>query len=156
MTYERRCSSPALVLLERDQAATSTRFTPLAGRYRRGMDLDQLSSSLGPLQEAMKKGDTQRASAMLVGSAGGGAVQVTLKGDLTVSKVVIAPAAAASCATDPSLLEDLVAAATNDALRQYRTRFGASPEEQMQKLFAGGGMASMLDPLMASLGAARK
>ncbi len=43
------------------------------------MDLEQLSSSLGPLQEAMKKGDAQRASALLVGSAGGGAVQVTLK-----------------------------------------------------------------------------
>lgn len=122
------------------------------------MDLDQLSQSLGPLQEVMKQGmkhsETQRASALLVGSAGGGAVQVTLKGDLTVSKVVIAPAAAASCATDASMLEDLVAAATNDALRQYRTRFGASPEEQLQKMFAGGGggMASMLGPLMASLG----
>ena len=116
------------------------------------MDIDQLSSSLGPLQDAMKKGDAQRAIAVLVGSAGGGAVQVTLKGDLTVSQVVIAPAAAASCATDPSMLEDLVAAAINDALRQYRQRFGASPEEQMQKLFAGGGMASMLGPLMASLG----
>ena len=120
------------------------------------MDLDHLSQSLGPLQEAMKQGmkqgETQRASALLVGSAGGGAVQVTLKGDLTVSKVVIAPAAAASCATDAGMLEDLIAAATNDALRQYRTRFGASPEEQMQKMFAGGGMASMLGPLMASLG----
>lgn len=121
-------------------------------RYPLGMDIDQLSSSLGPLQDAMKKGDAQRAIAVLVGSAGGGAVQVTLKGDLTVSQVVIAPAAAASCATDPSMLEDLVAAAINDALRQYRQRFGASPEEQMQKLFAGGGMASMLGPLMASLG----
>lgn len=121
-------------------------------RYPLIMDIDQLSSSLGPLQDAMKKGDAQRASAVLVGSAGGGAVQVTLKGDLTVSQVVIAPAAAASCATHAAMLEDLVAAATNDALRQYRQRFGASPEEQMQKLFAGGGMASMLGPLMASLG----
>lgn len=120
------------------------------------MDIDQLSSSLGPLQEAMKQGmkegDAKRASAVLVGSAGGGAVQVTLKGDLTVSKVVIASAAAASCATDAGMLEDLMAAATNDALRQYRSRFGASPEEQLQKMFAGGGMASMLGPLMASLG----
>lgn len=120
------------------------------------MDLEQLSSSLGPLQEAMKKGDAQRATTLLVGSAGGGAVQVTLKGDLTVAKVVIAPAAAASCATDASMLEDLVAAATNDALRQYRNRFGATPEEQLQKSLGGGGMSSLLGPLMASLTANRK
>ena len=116
------------------------------------MDLESLSRSLGPLQETMKKAEAERASASLVGSAGGGAVQVTLKGDLSVTKVVIAPAAAASCAGDVSLLEDLVAAATNDALRQYRNRFGASPEEQMQRLLgSGGGMGQLLGPLMASL-----
>ncbi len=116
------------------------------------MDLDALSRSLGPLQEAMRKAEGERASAALVGSAGGGAVQVTLKGDLTVTRVVIAPAAAASCAGDASLLEDLVAAATNDALRQYRNRFGASPEEQVQRVLGAGGMGSLLGPLMASLG----
>ncbi len=127
------------------------------------MDPDLLARSLGPLQDALKetlkKGEAERSTVAMVGSAGGGAVKVTLKGDLTISNVVIAPAAAASCATDASMLEDLVAAATNDALRQFRTRFGSSPEEQMQKMFAGGGggagsggMASLLGPLMASLG----
>ena len=128
------------------------RFTPSRTGYHQIMDLDRLSSSLGPLQDAMKKGDAQRANTLLVGSAGGGAVQVTLKGDLTIAKVVIAPAAAASCAGDAGMLEDLVAVATNDVLRQYRTRFGASPEEQMQKALAGGDMASLLGPLMAALG----
>lgn len=127
------------------------------------MDPDLLARSLGPLQDALKetlkKGEAERSTVAMVGSAGGGAVKVTLKGDLTISNVVIAPAAAASCAADASMLEDLVAAATNDALRQFRTRFGSSPEEQMQKMFAGGGgsagsggMASLLGPLMASLG----
>jgi hypothetical protein len=116
------------------------------------MDLEALTRTLGPMQEAMRKSDAERTAATLIGSAGGGAVQVTLKGDLTVTKVVVAPAAAASCASDPSLLEDLVGAAVNDALRQYRNRFGASPEEQMQRLMGGGGGASLLGPLMASLG----
>lgn len=129
------------------------------------MDPDLLARSLGPLQDALKetlkKGEAERSTVAMVGSAGGGAVKVTLKGDLTISNVVIAPAAAASCAADASMLEDLVAAATNDALRQFRSRFGSSPEEQMQKMFAAGGgssggssggMASLLGPLMASLG----
>lgn len=116
------------------------------------MDLDQLSRNFAPVQDAMKKAEAERAGSLLVGSAGGGAVQVTLKGDLTVSKVSIAPAAAASCADDPSMLEDLIAAAVNDALRHYRNRFGATPEEQIQKSLGGGGMAAMLGPLMASLG----
>ena len=116
------------------------------------MDLDALSRSLGPLQDTMRKADAERSTVSLTGSAGGGAVKVTLKGDLTVSRMEIAPAAAASCAGDPGMVEDLVAAAMNDALRQWRARFGASPEEQIQKLFAAGGMGQLLGPLMASLG----
>lgn len=117
-----------------------------------GMDLDTLTRSLGPLQEAMKKSEAERQSALVTGSAGGGAVQVLITGGLQVTKLTIAPAAAASCATDPSMLEDLILAAMNDALRQYRNRFGASSEEQLQKTFAGGGMGALLGPLMASLG----
>lgn len=116
------------------------------------MDLDALSRSLGPLQDTMRKADAERSTVALTGSAGGGAVKVTLKGDLTVTQVSIAPAAAASCAGDPGMVEDLVAAAMNDALRQWRNRFGSSPEEQIQKLFASGGMGQLLGPLMASLG----
>ena len=116
------------------------------------MDLDTISRSLGPLQEAMKKSAAERQAAVLTGSAGGGAVQVVMSGGLILTKLTIAPAAAASCAGDASLLEDLVLAAVNDALRQYRNRFGASSEEQLQKTFASGGMGALLGPLMASLG----
>ena len=118
------------------------------------MDLDTLSRSLGPLQEALKKSDAERLAARLSGSAGGGAVRVVLTGGLELNTVTIAPAAAASCANDPEMLEDLVAVAVNDALRQYRNRFGASSEELLQKAFAGGGggMGALLGPLMASLG----
>lgn len=49
-------------------------------------------------------------------SVGGGAVKVTMTGDLTVSAVSID--ASAVDAEDITMLEDLVAAAVNEALRQ--------------------------------------
>ncbi len=39
---------------------------------------------------------------------------------------------------------DLVAAAVGDALRQYRARFGASAQEQVQKLLAGKDLGGLL------------
>ncbi len=113
------------------------------------VDLSQLMGALGPLQEQMKKADAERTAATIDGRAGAGssAVTVRLKGDLSVQAVTIALAAVG----DVAMLEDLVLVAVNDALRQYRTRFGASPEEQMQKLMSGGG-AGLLGPLLGGLG----
>jgi DNA-binding YbaB/EbfC family protein len=116
------------------------------------MDLESLMRSLGPVQESLKKADAERQATMLEGSAGGGAVKVSLKGDLTIAKLVIAPAAAAAAQGDASMLEDLVMAAVNDALRQYRSRFGASPDEQVQKMLGAGGLGAMMGPLMGALG----
>lgn len=115
------------------------------------MDLDALMRSLGPMQEAMKKAEAERRSASFAGSAGGGAVSVTLAGDLTLKQVTIAPAAAAAAQGDASMLEDLIAVAVNDALTQYRARFGATPEEQIQKLMGSSGLGQMLGPLMGGL-----
>ncbi len=117
------------------------------------MDIQQLMGALGPMQDAMKKADVaERLGASFQGSAGGGAVTVTLKGDLSISAVKIAPVAATSAATDASMLEDLLMAACNDALRQYRARFGSSPSEQVERLLGSSGMGSMLGPLMGMLG----
>jgi DNA-binding protein YbaB len=122
-----------------------------AGRSR-VMDMEALMKSLGPMQEAMRKSAAERTSSSFSGSAGGGAVTVTLRGDLTISAVKIAPAAAAAASGDAGMLEDLIAAAGNDALRQYRQRFGATPEEQVQKLLGTSGMGAMLGPLMSMMG----
>jgi DNA-binding YbaB/EbfC family protein len=116
------------------------------------MDMESLMRSLGPVQESLKKADAERAGATIEGSAGGGAVKIALKGDLTVTRVTIAPAAAAAVQGDASMLEDLVAAAVGDALRQYKERFGASPDEQIQKMLGAGGMGAMLGPLMGLMG----
>ncbi len=116
------------------------------------MDLDSLMRGLGPLQDTMKKAEGERAQAQFDGKAGGGAVIVRLKGDLSVTKVTIAPAAAQAATGDPGMLEDLVQVAINDALKQYAVRFGGSPDEQIQKLMSGSDLASLMGPLMRGLG----
>jgi|GEM_PF-3568592 DNA-binding protein YbaB len=116
------------------------------------MDLDALMRGLGPLQDTLKKAESERAASAFDGSAGGGAVKVRLQGNLSISKVSIAPAAAAASQGDASLIEDLVAVAVNDALKQYIARFGGSPDEQMQKLMSGSDLGSLMGPLMRGLG----
>ncbi|MBA2479648.1 MAG: YbaB/EbfC family nucleoid-associated protein [Planctomycetes bacterium] len=116
------------------------------------MDLDALMKNLGPLQDTLKKADAERANTVFEGRAGGGAATISLRGDLTVTRVVLAPAAAVAAAGDASMLEDLVLAACNDALRQYRDRFGASPDDQVQKMLGASGLGAMMGPLMSTLG----
>ena len=116
------------------------------------MDLDALMRGLGPLQDTLKKADAERSTVSFEGSAGGGAVTVTLKGNLTVSKVSIAPAAAVAADGDVGMLEDLVAVAVNDALKRYTARYGSSPDEQIQKLMSGSDLGALMGPLMRGLG----
>jgi nucleoid-associated protein EbfC len=93
----------------------------------------------GPLAEMMKQAqDMQRkmeeaqaelAAREVIGDAGGGMVQVTMTGRNDVRSVTIAPA----LLTDRTMLEDLIAAAMNDAVR----RVESLREEQMSGLTAG-------------------
>lgn len=112
------------------------------------MDLSALMSSMGPIKEAMDKVDEERAATIIEGRAGGGAVSISIRGNLKVEKVTIAPAAAASASDDPSMLEDLIHSALSDAFRQQGERFGATPEEQMKKSLAGADINSLLGGLM--------
>ncbi len=115
------------------------------------MDLDALMRGLGPLKESLNKADAERATQVFDGSSGGGAVKVRLKGSLAIERVVIAPAAAAAAGGDVSMLEDLVAAAFDDALRQYKAKYGATVDEQMQKMMAGQDLMGLMGPLMGGL-----
>jgi nucleoid-associated protein EbfC len=108
------------------------------------MDLDALMRAAGPAMQALQQSDGERANVRLTGRAGGGAVEIVLTGALASERVRITPAAAAAAGGDVTLLEDLIAAALNDALRQYRQRFGGTAQEQLQKQLAG-------NPLLAGL-----
>jgi DNA-binding YbaB/EbfC family protein len=116
------------------------------------MDMDALMGGIAPIQQKMKQAEAERAATVLEGKAGGGAVSVKLTGALEVKAVTIAPAAAQAAGGDVGMLEDLVLAAMNDALRQYRTRYGASPDEQIQKMLGGTDMMALMGPLMRGLG----
>ncbi len=116
------------------------------------MDFSKLAQAMGPFQQAMQQQAAERAKTVLEGKSGGGAVTVRLRGDLQLESLTIAPAAAQAAGGDVSMLEDLVQAAINDVLRQYRTKFGATPDEQLQKLAGGGNLGALIGPLMGALG----
>jgi DNA-binding YbaB/EbfC family protein len=115
------------------------------------MDINQLMAGMGPIQEAMAKADAERKEAKLEGSAGGGAVKVVLTGDLTVEAITISPAAAVASEDDVTMLEDLISAAVGDALAAYKRRFGASPDEMLQKSLAGSNLGPLLGGLMGGM-----
>jgi nucleoid-associated protein EbfC len=116
------------------------------------MDLESLMAGMGPMKEAMEKADQERLQSHFEGSAGGGAVKVRFSGGLEVESITIAPAAVAASEDDVGMLEDLIQTAVNDALGQYKKRFGANPEEQIQKSMGDSGLGSLLGPLLGGMG----
>lgn len=92
-------------------------------------DLGGLSGLLGSLPQRIAALKAEAAATQVVGQAGGGLVKVTATGAQEILAVAIAPAAF----DDRELLEDLVKAATNDALRLAAT----AASEKLQQLTAG-------------------
>jgi nucleoid-associated protein EbfC len=90
------------------------------------------------MQQDMEAAQEQLKHEEVEASAGGGMVTVKVSGDLVVKSIVIA--AEAIDPEDPELLQDMVLAATNEALR-------AAQELQQSRL---GGLAGGMD--LGSLG----
>jgi len=67
------------------------------------------------LQANMKKAQEEIASLEVTGESGGGMVKVTMNGKHEVKRVQVEPAVAAE---DREMLEDLIAAAVNDAVNK--------------------------------------
>jgi DNA-binding YbaB/EbfC family protein len=82
------------------------------------------------MQENMKKAQDALADILVEGAAGGGLVKVTITCRNDVKRVVIDPSLLAD---DKDMLEDLIAAAFNDALRKAE----ATSTEKMSSLTAG-------------------
>ena len=70
------------------------------------------------MQAQMAKVQEEAASKTVTGTAGGGMVSVTANGGMEIVSVVINPEAGKS--GDVDMLQDLVLAATNDALKKAR------------------------------------
>jgi hypothetical protein len=83
------------------------------------------------MQEQMAKIQEQAASKTVNGTAGGGIVTVTANGAMQIVSVTIDPEVVKS--GDVDMLQDLVAAATNEALRKAREMM----EGEMKALTGG-------------------
>jgi nucleoid-associated protein EbfC len=96
-------------------------------------NIGQLMKQAQLMQENMRRMQEQLASVEVEGQAGGGTVKVVMTCKHEVRRVVIDPALGAD---DREMLEDLVAAAFNDAAR----RVEATVSERMSGVTAGLGL----------------
>ena len=89
-------------------------------------NMNQMLKQAQKMQADMVAAQEQLAKETVQASAGGGMVTVTVSGDLDVKDIRIDPEAIDP--EDPDLLQDMVLAAVNEALRQARelaeTRMG--------------------------------
>ena len=97
--------------------------------------LEQAQAMLAQQQEAQEKLKSQTVEA----TAGGGMVKVVLTGDMRVQMLAIDPDAVDP--EDVEMLQDMVIAALNEALR--------SAEELQQKAMGGAGDPGGFDPMSA-------
>jgi DNA-binding YbaB/EbfC family protein len=82
------------------------------------------------LQRNMQKAQEEIAAMEVVGESGGGMVKVTMNGRHEVKRVQIEPAVVGE---DREMLEDLVAAACNDAVRKVES----NTQQKMSGLMSG-------------------
>lgn len=82
------------------------------------------------MQEDMQKAQEELANLEVTGQAGGGMVSVVMTGRYDVKRVTIDPSLMKD---DKDMLEDLFAAAVNDAVRQIEKR----SQERMAGMTAG-------------------
>jgi DNA-binding YbaB/EbfC family protein len=92
-------------------------------------NIAQLMQQAQKMQENMQRAQEELANLEVDGNAGGGMVSVTITGRMECRKVRIDP----SVMDDPEMVEDLVAAAFNDAVNKAN----AASQERMGAATAG-------------------
>ena len=93
-------------------------------------NFNNLMKQAQAMQENMQKAQAEIASIEVIGEAGGGMVKITMNGRHEVKRVQIEPTVSAE---DRDMLEDLIAAAANDAVHKVEARV----QEKMASLSAG-------------------
>ena len=89
-----------------------------------GFDVNALMKQAQQMQEQMLQAQEKLKDETVEASAGGGMVKVTMGGDLTLRSITIDPEAVAP--EDVELLQDMVQAAVNDALRSAQDLAGSA------------------------------
>jgi len=79
------------------------------------MDMDKLLQQVGQMQEEMQKAQDELANQTVEATAGGGMVTVTANGAGEIKQIKLDPKAIDP--NDPEMLEDMVLAAVNEAIR---------------------------------------
>ena len=95
------------------------------------MDMKQMMRQAQKMQKQLAEAQEELKDMSYQASAGGGMVKVTVTGDMTVSEIVIDPQAVDP--DDVEMLQDMVAAAVNEALRGM-----AEISEQRMNMVTGG------------------
>jgi DNA-binding YbaB/EbfC family protein len=102
------------------------------------MDMNQMMQQVGQLQQKMAEAQEAAKQKTVEAQAGGGMVTIVITGGLEVRSVKIDPAAVDP--KDVAMLQDLVAAAMNQAIQKAQQLMQESVQEAM------GPLASMLPP----------
>ncbi len=95
-------------------------------------NIGDLMKKAGQIQEEMKKAQEKLANAEVQGEAGAGLVKITMNGRHDVKRVNIDDSLMGG---DREMLEDLLAAAVNDAVRKVE----ANNREMMSGMMSGMG-----------------
>jgi len=80
-----------------------------------GMDMDKLLQQVGQMQEQMQKAQAELADETVEATAGGGMVKIVANGAGEIKEIKIDPKAIDP--DDPEMLEDMILAAVNEAVR---------------------------------------
>ena len=106
------------------------------------MDFDKIKEMMGQAQQMQQQMEQQMSQTQVEGSAGGGAITVRMNGQKRVLQVQIDPSAASIGAgtSDLEMLQDLVAAAVNDASR----RVDEALQGKLSGMFGGADWMRML------------
>ena len=83
------------------------------------MDMNQLFQQVGQMQEQMQKAQAELANETVEATAGGGMVTVIATGSGEIKGIKIDPKAIDP--HDPEMLEDMVLAAVNEAIRSAQS-----------------------------------
>lgn len=82
----------------------------------RNMNMNKMMKQVKKMQQEMEKAQRELESKEVVGTAGGGVVKVTMNGQKQLQSVEISPDVVDP--DDVEMLQDLVMAAMNDAMKQ--------------------------------------
>lgn len=101
------------------------------------MDMNKMMKQVAKMQQELAKAQEELGETEVTGTSGGGLVSITVTGKGEFTSVKIKPGAVDE--DDPTMLEDLVLAAINDAVRSQQEM----AEERLSGLTSGMNIPGM-------------